>query len=312
MLRFGIKEGQTRNIIPAEDRPEALESYARGFDHAELVCKMVDRGFRLIELGGDLVLFFPHSYSPEAIEKLQKTKSERQLSYTVHLPLWSVEPSTPLQSVREGSVKALVDCIRATLPLNPERYVLHATGPLAAEFSHMKPESARPVVLSWFQKNARESIRQVLQETGIPSRLLAVETIEFPFDLTWQIAEELDLSMCLDTGHVLVGFSGPVELFEVLEKILPRLGEIHLHDGVWQGPEHNIGYGKDHRPLGTGDLDVARFLDRLDLAGWNGPIIFELTVAQALASLEVVRSIRPNLIDPLQVVPATGNRPGDR
>ncbi len=45
-----------------------------------------------------------------------------------------MEPSTPLSPVREGSVRAVVECIRATLPLAPEVYVLHATGALAAEF----------------------------------------------------------------------------------------------------------------------------------------------------------------------------------
>jgi sugar phosphate isomerase/epimerase len=102
--------------------------------------------------------------------------------------------------------------------------------------------------------------------------------------------------MCLDTGHVLVGFSGPFELFEVLERVLPRLGEVHLHDGPWQGPERNIGYGKDHQALGKGDLDVGRFLERLEQAGWDGPIIFELSVEQAQASLDRIRSIRPGAI----------------
>jgi sugar phosphate isomerase/epimerase len=95
---------------------------------------------------------------------------------------------------------------------------------------------------------------------------------------------------------VLVGFSGPVELFEALERCLPRLSEVHLQDGPWQGPERNIGYGKDHQPLGTGDLDVPRFLDRLVEIDFSGPVILELTVPEALASMEVISSLRPELI----------------
>lgn len=295
-MRFGIKAGQMKSLMPPEGSVEALRKYISEFEHASLVGKMADHGFNLIELGGDLVLFFPHSYSPESIKQLAKIKRERQLSYTVHLPLWSVEPSTSLPSVRAGSVQAVVDCIRATLPLEPESYVLHATGTLATEFSHKRPESLRAVFLQIFQENALESLRQILQATGIPSRLLAIETIEFPFELTVQMAEALDLSMCLDTGHVLAGFAGPVELFDVLERVLPRLGEVHLHDAPWQGPERNIGYGKDHQALGKGDLDVGRFLDRLAAAGWAGPVIFELTIEQALASLNVIHSLRPHLI----------------
>jgi sugar phosphate isomerase/epimerase len=155
---------------------------------------------------------------------------------------------------------------------------------------------ARAVILRQFQNGARESLKTILAETGIPSRQLAIETVEFPFELTYEMAEEFDLSMCLDTGHVLAGFSGPVELFTVLEQCLPRLGEIHLHDCPWQGPEMKLGYGQDHQPLGKGDLDTARLLDRLVRADYSGPIIFELRVDEALASLDVIRSLRPMVL----------------
>jgi sugar phosphate isomerase/epimerase len=84
-----------------------------------------------------------------------------------------------------------------------------------------------------------------------------------------------------------------VELFPALEQVLPRLGEIHLHDAPWQGPQMKIGYGLDHQALGKGDLDVSRLLDRLAQAGYDGPIIFELTVAEAQASLAAIRRLRP-------------------
>ena len=295
-MRFGVKSAQTGAMLPKDRVPEDIQKYIADFDYVALVESVATRGFNLLELGGDVALFFPHCFSPASIERLLELKQRRNLSYTVHLPLWSIEPSTPQPAVRAGSVQAVVDCIRATLPLEPESYVLHATGTLATEFARSRSEIARAMILPLFQANAKQSIRQILQETGIPNRLLAIETIEFPFDLTVQIAEELDISMCLDTGHVLVGFSGPFELFEVLERVLPRLGEIHLHDGPWQGPERNIGYGQDHQALGQGDLDVGRFLDRLAQANWAGPIIFELSVEQAQASLELIRSLRPEAV----------------
>lgn len=297
-MRFGIMDMQIGALIPSGLSPQNAAAHIAGFDHAGLVQELAGHGFDLIELGGDLVLFMPQTFSPPAIERLAALKAARGLSYTVHLPLWSVEPSTPLMPVRQGSLRALIECIEATRPLDPEVYVLHATGALAAEFYRMRlPELARALILrQYFQGSARESAKALLAETGIPSRRLAVETIEFPFDLTLELAEELDLSICLDTGHVLVGFSGPVGLFEALERSLARLAEIHLHDGPWQGPEQRIGYGQDHQPLGRGDLDVGRLLDRLTEAGFDGPIIFELTVEEALASLEMIRALRPDAI----------------
>jgi sugar phosphate isomerase/epimerase len=295
-MRLGIMSMQIGALIPAGAKPEEIAAHSTHFDLSTIVRQLHGAGFDLIELGGDLVLFFPQVFSPAAIERLAALKAEAGLAYTVHLPLWSVEPSTPLTPVREGSVKAVVDVIRATAPLQPEAYVLHATGALAAEFYQMRlPPAGKAVVLKSFQNGARQSLRAILQETGIPSRKLAIETIEFPFEMTMELAQEMDLSICLDTGHVLVGFSGPIGLFEALEACLPRLGEIHLHDGPWQGPEHRLGYGKDHQPLGAGDLDTGRLLDRLEEAAYRGPIIFELTVEQAIASREHIRALRPKL-----------------
>jgi sugar phosphate isomerase/epimerase len=297
-MRFGIETLQKDVMVPAGMQAQAVLAHLATLDHARLAREFASHGFNPVELSGDLVLFLPQSFAPAAVEQLAALKEETGLAYTVHLPLWSVEPSTPLAAVREGSVRALIDVVRASLPLQPERYVLHATGALAAEFYRMDlPGVAKAFILRQFQGHARQSIETLLAETGIASRQLAVETIEFPFDLTLELAEDLDLSICLDTGHVLVGFSGPVGLFDVLEASLPRLGEIHLHDGPWQGPEQTIGYGKDHQPLGRGDLDVGRLLDRLAEAGFDGPIIFELSVQEALASLEVIRSLRPAALE---------------
>lgn len=297
-MRFGIMAMQMEALIPQGKTPQEIMANLAAFDHSRLVAGIADQGFKLIELGGDLTLFFPQSFARPSIEKLAQLKIEKNLDYTVHLPLWSVEPSTLLQPVRAGSANALIDAVKATLPLHPERYVLHATGALAAEFYNMRlPDLGKALILKQFQANAVETIRQVLAETGLESRKLAIETIEFPFDLTFEMAELLDLSICLDTGHVMVGFSGAVELFEVLEKVLPRLGEIHLHDGPWQGVERVIGYGKDHAPLGRGDVDVRRLLTRLDEVDFNQPIIFELTVAQAKQSLEYIRKVYPGALN---------------
>jgi sugar phosphate isomerase/epimerase len=80
-----------------------------------------------------------------------------------------------------------------------------------------------------------------------------------------------------------------------VERVLPRLAEVHLHDSK-KMPEGVRGYGEDHKPLGHGDLDLGRFLDRLAAANFTGPLVFELTVEEALESLNVVKTVRPQLL----------------
>jgi len=292
-MRFGIMAMQLEALVPQGVPAEQVMASIMSFDHAGLAKSLFDKGFNPVELGGDLGMFLPNVYNPESVERLAALKTDGR-GYTLHLPLWSVEPSTPLAPVRKGSVEAVVQTIKAAEPVQPEVCVLHATGALAAEFYNMKiSELARSLILRQFQSGARESIRAILGETGLPSRRLAIETIEFPLDLTLELAEEFDLSVCLDTGHVLAGFPGWYDFFEVVEKLLPRLAEVHLHD-CKKMPQGLRGYGEDHKPLGTGDLDLGRFLDRLAAANFTGPLVFELNVNEALESLKVIQSIRPN------------------
>ncbi len=295
-MHFGIMAMQMSALVPP---PEALKNpvaFIAGFDHAAFIHQIASTGFNRVELNSDLALFFPQTFAQEAIAKLAELKRELGLTFTMHLPIWSIDSSTMLQPVREGSLRALAQAVQAVLPLEPEMFVLHPVGALATEFYRMSmPESARALVLRQFQGNAKQTVKSLLSETGLSSRKLAIETVEFPFELTLEIVLELDTSMCLDTGHVLSGQSGPVQFFDALEAALPHLGEIHLHDAPLPKPGTRFEY-HDHQTLGKGDLDVARLLDRLVEAKWNGPIIFELSPDEARQSLGLIRSIRPQYL----------------
>lgn len=300
-MRFGIEQmqasfliGEARSAL-ASGKP--MDVSALNTDVAAQVGQLADLGFRLIELNPDLTIFFPRCYDLPAIERLRKVKAERQLEYTVHLPLWSLEPSSPVQMVREGAVDTLVDAVLRLAPLEPEVYVLHATGALAAEFMHMQAlEGVRPLVMGMFFAQAQRSVAQLLERTGLPSRRLAIETIEFPFDLTLRLADTLNVSMCLDAGHVLAGYTTGVSLPEALQRALPRLAEVHLHDGYRRElPDGRVQIA-DHLALGLGDLPLQAFLEQLSGSGFSGPIIMELTVEQAQASLRAIQAVRPNLI----------------
>jgi len=286
MTRFGIMEMQFNRLLAVNEEAKDAIDLILNFDRGRLINGLVHEGFNLIELGGDLGLFFPTAYENKNIQRLLKLKQDFSLDYTLHLPLWSVEPSTPLEPVRLGSVDAILDVIDAVEPLDPEVYVLHATGALAAEFYRMNlPENAKSLALKQFQGGAINSIKTILEESGIPSRKLAIETIEFPFDLILEIVEVLDLSICLDTGHILAGFSGSISIMDALKACSPRLAEIHLHDSPNFLKTGQLGYGKDHQPLGNGELNTNQLFQFLKQMNFNGPIIFELTVEEAQSSI---------------------------
>jgi sugar phosphate isomerase/epimerase len=260
---------------------------------AAQVAAVARLGFRTIELNQDIDIFFPHSYNLPAIERLHLLQEELNLTYTVHLPLWSLEPSAPVEAIRQSSVDVLVDAALRLAPLQPDVFVLHATGALASEFSRMKAlQGVEPLVLQLFVVQAQRSIAEFLSRTGLKPRQVAVETIDFPFDLTLGLARDFDLSVCLDVGHVLAGYTSGTSLFDALRQIGSRLAEVHLHDAYCRMAGGQT-QAADHLALGKGDVPTADLLDRLAEQGFEGPLIFELTAEEALESLRVIRTLRP-------------------
>ncbi len=300
MLRFGIQLMQPKLLMQ-----HAMQRLAQGLgkgglsvDVAAIALELESQGFSLTELNPDLNVFFPQSFDLPAIERLRRLRQSHGLRYTVHLPLWSLEPASPVEHIRRASVDFLVESAVRFAPLEPEVYVLHATGALAAEFYRMEViRDVRPLVLNIFQERCRRSVEELLERTGLDSRQVAVETIEFPLDLTLGLAEELDLSVCLDTGHVLAGFPGVTDLEQVLPRVLPRLAEVHLHDGYRRESSNGLARVADHLPVGQGELPLERLLDALEEAGFDGPVIFELNVDEAHASLDAIRACRPHLVE---------------
>ncbi|WP_158847482.1 TIM barrel protein [Saccharothrix deserti] len=94
-----------------------------------------------------------------------------------------------------------------------------------------------------------------------------------------------DLPLCLDTGHLLIGGTDPVEL---ARRFPERIGHVHLKDvradiaaTVRDG---DIGYmaavqQRMYVPLGDGDVDVAALVAFLRDAGYTGWYVLEQDTA---------------------------------
>lgn len=96
-----------------------------------------------------------------------------------------------------------------------------------------------------------------------------------------RLLEASDVPLCLDTGHILVGGGDPVALAETAAERISHVhlkdvnaelaarvrgGELSYRDGVVAGL---------YRPLGEGDVDVARIVELLEAAGFDGWYVLE-------------------------------------
>jgi inosose dehydratase len=99
--------------------------------------------------------------------------------------------------------------------------------------------------------------------------------------------EGCDTGLCLDTGHLVIGGSDPLE---IAEKAADRVRHVHLKDvdsevarrlgareiGFKEAAQENA-----FRPLGEGDVDVARLLEVLDRSGYSGWYVLEQDIMVA-------------------------------
>lgn len=268
------------------------------FSVPSLVKRCIEMGFRLIELGLDMGFLLPGSMNEKTIEELVGIKETERISYTVHLPLYSIEPASPNEFIRKASVEVLAEAVRLCEPLKPEAFVIHATGATAAEFSEMKfPSAYRDFICDHISGFAETSIKELLQSTKLDPGKLAIENIQFPYKFMKRIIDEYDLSTCFDTGHLLAGTSGDYTIMGFLEDNFNRIIEIHLHDGYHEEKKKDIKILKDHLPLGEGKLPIVEMFDFLKRNEYSSPLIFELPLAEAIKSLQVIHKLFPSALE---------------
>jgi sugar phosphate isomerase/epimerase len=292
-MRFGITALDWETVMSQLFSKGSLDF--EQFNYAEIMRMVHDQGFSLMELTLDIGYVLPGALSETQIANLKAVKDELGLAYTAHLPLWSIELATPNSFIREASVDCLADAVKLVEPLDPELYVLHNAGWVATEFGEFDvTPQYKPYLFEVFGGLAEQSIQDLLRRTGLPSKKISLESIEFPFETTWRIAERLDTTICLDTGHVLSGQSGSTDLIDFVNRYYQRLSEIHLHDGAVRPVEGKRFSYFDHKVLGEGDMPIVEFLTMLDERGFSGPVIFELNRQDALESLKVIRKLLPD------------------
>ncbi|MER6796586.1 TIM barrel protein [Amycolatopsis mediterranei] len=94
-----------------------------------------------------------------------------------------------------------------------------------------------------------------------------------------------DLGLCLDTGHLMIGGTDPVEL---AKRYPERVGHVHLKD-VREDLAGEVRAGRlaytdavgrgMYTPLGEGDVDVAAMVRSVQAAGYDGWYVLEQDTA---------------------------------
>ena len=296
-LRFGITALEFRDVagrVIVDGAPD----FSR-LDVSDVVRDAMSDRYSVIEVTMDTKHIIPGSITPESINRLVELKEELGHSYTAHLPFWSIELATFNEHVRKGSVDSIIDAIELAKPLEPEAYVLHASGDLAAGFSRLKYDPGIvQLVCTFLAGFTAASVEDIISRTEINPRELAIENVDFPYHILRDVVDDLDTSICFDTAHLLAEMSGTESVMEFYETHKDRISEIHLQDAARDDDKTAV--QEDHVALGRGkmgDTVLREFFLELVKDKFDGPIIFELTMDEARESLDHIKHVVPEALD---------------
>lgn len=159
------------------------------------------------------------------IKELCGLSQSTGISYHVHLPIDLSITDTDTRR-RKQAISRFAGAAGRTGPLEPSTWTLH--------LPYTGSDSSDASVGRW-QELASESVNRLLEKTGIPSRSISVETLDYPPYWLRPVAEDLDLSVCLDIGH-LMEHGYPIT--EAFESLADRISILHLYGGVKEGRGH--------------------------------------------------------------------------
>ncbi|NOQ19417.1 MAG: TIM barrel protein [Desulfobacterales bacterium] len=161
--------------------------------------------------------------SKAIIAELSHLAREYGLTYNIHLPT-DVSISDEKPEKQQHAVNTVLSVIDKVSPLAPTAYALH--------IPYNKKSFDNDTVKSW-QSRVFKNLGKILAG-GIPAESIAVETLDYRFDLLNDILAELNLRVCLDIGHLIAhGY----DLNALFKKYFDITSIIHLH-GVKNGHDH--------------------------------------------------------------------------
>ena len=159
----------------------------------------------------------------KVITELCRLAAEFDLSYNVHLPTDISISDLNLDRQRDA-VETMVRVIERVQPLGPSALILHV--PYVEE--SLKEDNVR----NW-QDRVYKNLEQII--TAVENRrIIAIETLDYPLEMLEDIIVGLDLSICLDLGHLMVY---DYDLIKVFDKYCFKTSVLHLH-GVENDRDH--------------------------------------------------------------------------
>ncbi len=186
------------------------------------------------------------------IDELVELSGRLEISYNVHLPT-DISISDPDPRRQQQAVETLIEIIERLSPLSPSSYTLHVP---------FNRDDDNPETVAKWRRRVDRNLRKIVA-AGIFADKIAIENLDYPFELIGPIVSGLGLSVCLDAGHLMIAGQ---EVNSLFAPWADAVSIIHLH---------GVEALRDHLPLDR--LGPARITPLIEiLQNFNGCVSLEV------------------------------------
>lgn len=205
-----------------------------------------------------------HAMIREQKETLLEALARHSMGLVCHLPAFLFTADLT-DSVREASVKEMVDSLAVAAELHASKAVVHPSYVMG--LGSLVPEKTRA--------HAMHSLSVMVEQADLLGIPLCLEnmfprsgSLVEPDDFVEVLERFPSLKLTLDVAHAHIGARGGSRSLQFLERFFDRLAHVHMSD--------NFGKEDNHLPIGAGTVDFPRIVKALKRIGYDDTITLEV------------------------------------
>jgi sugar phosphate isomerase/epimerase len=169
--------------------------------------------------------------SKQIIGELADLAKDFNLTYNVHLPT-DISISSRDSQQQRIAVDTIIRVAERVAPLNPTTLTLHVP--------YNGNSLAEDDVKGW-RERVNQNLAKILAN-GTPGHLISIENLDYPFEFLVPVIFELDLTICLDCGHLILHGDDIEKFFNTYSAKtaiihLYGVAKNHFHGALDQLPE---------------------------------------------------------------------------
>lgn len=242
-------------------------------------------GFGLVQVALDNSRFFPERINPDERHRISESFKKQGIGLCFHGPS-DIPLMNRHRNVRLAGLERLYEMLDMAVDMGGEYFIFHPGRLAFYSISRHQVIFMEQKIPGRHIELFSDSVNRLLDYAGGRIKLCIENTHTTPqqfLDRIAGMAAEDGLNLVWDAGHTELATSGKRErIIKFFQENIRRVKLGHLHD---------VSDGADHKALGTGEVNIAGYLEIFDTIGAD--VILEVfPESELLRSIEYIKNLK--------------------